>query len=181
MKGERGSAIAVVLLLLGVLGLLGAGLMVQTRYDTKVVSAQGSYGKMLNLADGSAKYSLFAVRWLQVPAYSGQPVLATDTGKPNGKVDNQTVTNLGDWTSLAWYVGLSTDPWDMPGFEVGTGTYHQDRWVAKGAATQQKLLGTYDVNQAALFTTSEYTNAQRQQVNAQSSALISAINTVPSL
>ncbi|MBI5572125.1 MAG: hypothetical protein HY914_19435 [Desulfomonile tiedjei] len=177
MRGERGSALAVVLLILGVLGLLGAGLMVQTRYDTKVVSAQGAYDKMLNLADGAAKYSLFAVRWLGEPMFAGRPALVGDSGKPAGKVDSQTVTNMGDWTSLAWYLGPETNPWVSPGWE--SPTYYMTGWVAKGSATKLKLDAAYEIDQAALFATSEYANTQRQQVHAQSSALISATKNIP--
>ena len=210
MKNERGSAIVLVLLLLGILGLLGAGLLVQTRYDIKLTRAQGSYDKMLNLADGSAKYSLFALRWLQPPAFTGQPVLATDTLQPNGLVDIQprpsatydSLTQLGYWQSRAWYAGLSTDPWDVPGYEIGNPTYHQDRWVANGSGsngritamnmnqitiTGQALDMSYNVNQANLFNSQTsgsnaayYDTVNRQQVNAQSSALVSAVSNVRS-
>jgi hypothetical protein len=204
MKSNRGSAVLVVLLILAVLGLLGAGLIAQTRYDTKLMRAQGSFDKMLNLADGSAKYSLVALGWLQVPSYSGQPVLATDTNQPSGLVDIQpkpsgsqdTLSNLGYWEASAWYVGASTDPWDMPGFEAGSGSYHQDRWVARGSAsngrlvtvsqtqvtvTGQQLDSSYNVNQASLFNPSAYVDTtNRGQANAQSSVLVSAVHIVPS-
>jgi hypothetical protein len=133
MKSERGAAIVLVLLILGILTLLGAGLMVQTRYDVKFNRAQGSYDKMLNLADGAAKVSLFGISY-QVPgAYSGEGVQVPIDPETAG--DWKTQGTVGTWQSQAWYMGATLHPQDMAGWEIGTGYYGQ-LWVGQGAGTK---------------------------------------------
>jgi hypothetical protein len=137
MNTQNGSAVVMVLLILGVLSLLGAGLMVQTRYDVRFNRAQGSYDKMINLADGAAKVSLYGVSYEAPPAYSGEgaqvPINPTEAG-----TWNTTQESIGKWQSQAWFLGATLNPQDMAGWEIGTGYYGQF-WVAQGAGNRSDL------------------------------------------
>jgi hypothetical protein len=54
MRNERGNVIAVVLLILAVVSLVGAGALMMSRYDLRFTAAMRSYDKGFNLADGGA-------------------------------------------------------------------------------------------------------------------------------
>lgn len=57
MRNERGNVIALVLLILAVVSLVGAGALMMSRYDLKFTGALKSYDKGFNLADGGATVS----------------------------------------------------------------------------------------------------------------------------
>jgi hypothetical protein len=57
MRNERGNAIALVLLILAVVSLVGAGALMMSRYDLKFSAALRSYDKGFNLADGASAIS----------------------------------------------------------------------------------------------------------------------------
>jgi hypothetical protein len=54
MRNERGNIIALVLLILAVVSLVGAGALMMSRYDLRFTAALRSYDKGFNLADGGA-------------------------------------------------------------------------------------------------------------------------------
>ena len=70
MRSEKGSAVALVLLVLGVISLIGVAALLQSRLDLRFATALQSYDKMFNLADGSAKLSLAYIR-IQNPEAKG--------------------------------------------------------------------------------------------------------------
>ncbi len=141
MNTQKGSAVVMVLLILGILSLLGAGLMVQTRYDVRFNRAQGSYAKMLNLADGAAKVSLYGISFQTPGAYAGEGALVAIDPETPGEWKTTTTTGrelIGLWRSQAWFLGASRNPQDMAGWEIGTGYYGQ-LWVAQGAGNRGDL------------------------------------------
>jgi hypothetical protein len=138
MRNERGSAVVLVLLVLGVITLLAAGLMVQTRYDSKFNRAQGSHDKMVNLADGAARVALFGVTYETPGAYSGEAAMVKIEPGPASTDPWKTQVTIGAWQSKAWYLGATTNPQDMAGWEIGTGYYAQ-YWVAQGTGNRGEL------------------------------------------
>jgi hypothetical protein len=54
MKNEKGSAVAIVMLVLGVSSLVAVALLTQARLDVQLSSSAKSYDKMFSLADGGA-------------------------------------------------------------------------------------------------------------------------------
>jgi Tfp pilus assembly protein PilX len=62
MRSEKGSAVALVLLVLGVISLIGVAALLQSRLDLRFATALQSYDKMFNLADGASKLSLEYLR-----------------------------------------------------------------------------------------------------------------------
>jgi hypothetical protein len=54
MRNERGNIIALVLLILAVVSLVGAGALMMSRYDLRFTAAMRSYDQGFNLADGGA-------------------------------------------------------------------------------------------------------------------------------
>lgn len=139
MRKDQGTAVVMVLLILAVLSLLGAGLMVQTRYDSKFNRAQGSHDKMVNMADGAARVALFGVTYETPGAYLGEAALVKiDPGPASTDAWNTGQERIGLWQSRAWYLGATTNPQDMAGWEVGTGYYAQ-YWVAQGTGNKSQL------------------------------------------
>lgn len=139
MNRQKGSAVVVVLLILAVLSLLGAGLMVQTRYDTKFNRAQGNHDKMVSLADGAARVALFGVTYETPGAYSGEAVtVPIDPPSTSTTPWNTAQWRIGAWQSKAWFLGSTMNPQDMAGWEVGTGFYAQ-YWVAQGSGNRPDL------------------------------------------
>ena len=53
MRNDRGYAIIVVLLILGLTSILGVGLLTMTRLDTNFTGSSKNYDMLSNLADGA--------------------------------------------------------------------------------------------------------------------------------
>ncbi len=62
MNNNRGSAVAIVLMILGVISLVGVALLTQSRIDTKFTAAVTAYDKTSGLADGATARAL---NWLE--------------------------------------------------------------------------------------------------------------------
>jgi hypothetical protein len=132
MKNERGAAIAIVLLILGVVSLIAAGLMVQRQFDSYFTMAQTNFDKMFNLADGAALVAFTKVGLKESVEYSGgqsAETVYTSTGQGQDQV--------GEWTSRTIMKGYDTDPTLLSGWELGTAEgYHVQFWVAEGTASR---------------------------------------------
>ncbi|MEJ2718368.1 MAG: pilus assembly PilX N-terminal domain-containing protein [Deltaproteobacteria bacterium] len=126
MIDNRGSAVALVLLILAVVSLAGVALMTQSRLDIRLTSSIKNYDKMFSLADGGSTISfqdlLSHNRELQYPnnntlaLYTSQPV----TGVPEaGKYSSKLILN-----------GYSTSPQDSAGWDVSQ--YYPEFWIGRG-------------------------------------------------
>jgi len=62
MNSQKGSAILIVLMVLGVIGMMGVALMIQSRLDLQFSSSVRNYDRMFSAADGAAA---LGVRFLQ--------------------------------------------------------------------------------------------------------------------
>ena len=120
MRNQRGSAVAIVLILLAAGGLLGAGLMLQSQLDTKVSTAKASHVRSINLADGGARLALKSLKLTTTETqesklYSQSEVLYSST--PD---------ELGAWVSRKTTLGLAqggaASPGDEEGLEAHTAT-----------------------------------------------------------
>jgi len=142
MEQERGSAIAIVLLVLGVLSLIGAGLLTRSKLDMMSATSIQSYDKIFSLADGAAA---MGVRDLRSPdlnlgeqwrypesAYPGpssllEGLLAAGT---YGLVSSLcgSVPGIGAYETRLTLTSYSGPP---PGWPVGEKVYTQ-YWTVKG-------------------------------------------------
>ncbi len=113
MRNQKGSAVAIVLILLAAGGLLGAGLMLQSQLDTKVSSAKASHVRSVNLADGAARLALKSLR-----------LTTTETQESKLYAQSQVLyasnpDELGGWVSRKTLLGLAQGGAASPGDEEG--------------------------------------------------------------
>lgn len=151
MKNEKGSAIAIVLLVLAVVSIVGAGLLLQSRYDEKITQAQKNYDRTFGLADGAASYAFPEILARDSVLYKGGPTVVwthylgsrlplTD---PNNVVTVAIQGSTGEVvvgkaTARIIIEGYNTDPQEMPGWELGTAEgYHVQFWVAEGTGKRE--------------------------------------------
>lgn len=138
MKNEKGSAIALVLLVLGVVSLVGAGLLLQTRYDTKFTQAQKNYERTFGMADTAASYAFPEILARDSVAFRGGPTVIWSKTMflpvtPGPSTDTLSGRSLGKAISRAIIEGYDTDPTQMAGWELGSAEgYHVQFWSAEG-------------------------------------------------
>jgi len=78
MNNERGSAIIIVLLFLGVMGMVGAGLLLQTQMDTQCTSAAHWSDSRLGLSDMGASTQFQSMpKNPDTSTYSGNPMVGS--------------------------------------------------------------------------------------------------------
>jgi hypothetical protein len=134
MDNNRGSAIALVLMILAVVSLIGVGLISLSRMDVKFTAALKSYDKMFNLADGAstrAFYDLKSRDREQDTNFVGKSV-RLDNIYPNPLDSTKPPTEplVGDYSVNLILDGYSTEP--SSGWELGTRGYYQEYWIGEG-------------------------------------------------
>jgi hypothetical protein len=133
-NNDRGNAVAIVLLVLAVVSILGAGLLTQSTMDLKFATAYKSHATAFNLADGAASLALVAVANTFAPKYEGHPVPRTPLG--NDSYRNPTaLAERGTYWPVVLYNGTITDPRLLPGEMIPD--YVLDCWTAKGTGTRR--------------------------------------------
>jgi hypothetical protein len=156
MRNEKGSAIALVLLVLGVVSLVGAGFLVQTRFDTKFAQAQKSYDRSFGLADSAASYAFPEIMARDSVAFKGGPtVIWSQTVYVPVQPDPASTTpfasnrDMGRAVARALIEGYDTDPTQMAGWELGTAEgYHVQFWIAEGLGLRGKGVGIRTTGEA---------------------------------
>ncbi len=145
-SNDMGNAVAIVLLVLGVVSLLGAALLTQSRIDVKFVTAFKSHNTAFNLADGAAAIALTKLSFTTAPQYSGQPVstllgttkytgptFVTQGGTPAGA----NLSDRGTYWPVMIFRGAITDPTKMAGWQLGREGRQVECWVAQGLGTRR--------------------------------------------
>lgn len=149
MKNEEGNVIALVLLILAVVSLVGAGALLMSRYDLKFTSAMKSYDKGFNLADGGAT---IAFRDLAKRDREQNLALKSDFQKnlpapaviychcknPGDCAFNKSTCercidrSVGNLDVRVQIIDYGTKP--MPGYE--TGSFFHEYWNGQGVASR---------------------------------------------
>ncbi|MBI5251597.1 MAG: hypothetical protein HY912_19065 [Desulfomonile tiedjei] len=150
MKNQRGSAIALVLLVLGVVSLVGAGLLVQTRFDEKFTQAQKNYDRTFGLADSAASYAFPEILAREAVTFRGGPTviwtqemyIPSVPGPTSATLAYPTDPYLGKAIARAIIQDYDTDPAEVAGDELGVDGYHAQFWIAEGMAMRAKKVGT---------------------------------------
>ncbi|MGB6065138.1 MAG: hypothetical protein WBG50_10030 [Desulfomonilaceae bacterium] len=124
MNNDKGYAVVIVLLFLGVISLLGVGLMEMSRLDLQFTGAIKNYNKLFNLADGACGMAFNDMKTGTIadPGYTGA------AGLSSGPVQRPFGTNPSDADSTSPLPNPSQYP--FPGKE---GVYGQSP-TATGAS-----------------------------------------------
>jgi hypothetical protein len=175
MGNDRGYAVVLVLLFLGVISLLGVGLLQMSRLDFKFTGAVKNYNKLFNLADGSCGMAFndlkIADREQQVyytgpaPLGSGPATVQFDPTKYTTDADSTIPTpnpnaypypgkqqNIGKYYVNEVFQGFDDSAKNQPGWEAGPGSggsgSHMENWTGEGHANRTG--GTLAVESATL-------------------------------
>lgn len=133
MKNENGSAVVIVLLFLGIVSVVGAGLMLQSSVDRQFTSAVKSVDSLRDVASMAAGKSYWALKdVLSPPVTDSTDPYVHDTEEYAVDPDN----NPYSWRLI--YVDKGEG--SVPGYEAGTGgggtygagTAYSTLWTAEG-------------------------------------------------
>lgn len=134
MNQERGSILIMVMALLLILSLLGAGLLLRSTQDTKITKAAGVGEQSFRLADAGAEVA-------SVNLYKSDPdrggaeyegglifkkVLSEDLNLGSAIKE---ILGSGDFSSTNMMKGVET-PSRKPGYELGN--YYDQYWISEG-------------------------------------------------
>ena len=137
MIDNRGSAVALVLMILAVVSLAGVALMTQSRLDIRLTSSIKNYDKMFSLADGGSAISFqdLLSRNREVPYTKdnpGQVALFTSQAVAG-------VPEAGKYSANVILTGYSTNPQDSAGWDVSQ--YYPEFWIGRGKGKRNVLGG----------------------------------------
>ncbi len=125
MRNNKGSAITLVLVILGVVGLIGVGLMSLSRINTQFTAAIANYDHMFNLADGA---NAMAYKDLKTRDREDSANFLGASSRINN-VYQETMT-MGDYYASLILEGYSTE--SAPGWEAGARGYYHAYWIGEG-------------------------------------------------
>jgi len=147
---NRGSAIAIVLLVLALVTLLGVGLILQSRMDLQLTASLKSYDMMFGLADGGSsvgfnhllKYNpratpgSISATWTQIVV----PATTLDAEYDSTYDSRKHRIVLGQYKAEVKLTGWSTDPRDSAGFDVAS--YYPEYWLGRGEGSRAVFAGS---------------------------------------
>jgi len=147
MIDNRGSAVAIVMMILGVVSLIGVALLTQSNLDVQFTSSLKSYDRMFGLADGASAIAYQDLRTFNregATQYSGQEMTkivpaADGTPLENYKVYPSAVSSE-ELTAKVVLSGFSTDARDSAGYQAGPEGYGAKYWRGEGFG---KRTGTF--------------------------------------
>ena len=129
IANDRGSAVAIVLMFLGVLSLVGAGLMLQTKLDVMFTRATEGSTSMTGLADGAANKAVMTMP-SSPSANIGEDPVVSGTGT------EQEVQRAGYYQLRQIFVAKAPsgalDGFEISGSGYGGGGYYPAYWLAEG-------------------------------------------------
>jgi hypothetical protein len=120
MKNETGSAVVIVLLFLGIVSVVGAGLMLQTKLDNQFTVAVKSVDSLRDVASTAA-----GVAFRNIPEFVPDPPEGTtDLTDPIVAASGEDTVerNKYKWRVVFMGIGPSTSK-AMAGEEIGAGSY----------------------------------------------------------
>jgi hypothetical protein len=183
---DEGSAVAIVLMVLGVVSLLGVGLLTQSRIDVKFVTSFKSHNTAFNLADGAASIALTRLAFTIAPMYDGHPaptLLDTKYTAPQpvttgGSPTGAALSDRGTYWPIMVFRGPITDPTKMAGWELGKEGRALECWVAQGSGKRLAGAGTPATAAQAGIATSDAQLRQGQHLPTETSVQV-AVNKRP--
>ncbi len=157
MTNEKGSgAIALVLIVLGVISLIGAAAILHSKYDLRFATAYQLHGKMFNLADGSSAMAtkhLDTVEQDPHPTVTGGVVQSATTSvykSSSPDLDSTLDARLDARHAYAYeavitFYNYDTSAEASAGWEIGE--YYVQHWGGRGFGKRQTTftVGTLSV------------------------------------
>lgn len=149
-NNDRGSAVAIVLMVLAIVSLLGVGLLTQSRMDVRFVTSFKSHNTVFNLADGAAAMAFTRLSFTMAPMYDGNPAPTLlnslyTTPQPvrvNGVYNQAALTpSRGNYWPIMVFQGPITDPTKMAGWELGKEGRSLECWTAQGSGKRRDTAG----------------------------------------
>ncbi|MEW6348045.1 MAG: hypothetical protein AB1646_03230 [Thermodesulfobacteriota bacterium] len=130
MTNQRGSAIVIVMMLMTILALVGAGLLLQSRQDTKLAKSRITYDRDISLADGAARIGYYSVKHKTVDnlKYSGL--------QQRDFIGESDKDFWGYWDAYRTLCGIDTTA--RPGDQLGSKGYYQQFWVSEGTGARAR-------------------------------------------
>jgi hypothetical protein len=129
INNDKGSAVAIVLMFLGVLSLVGAGLMLQSKLDVMFTRATESSTSMIGLADGAANKAVMTMPATPPASIGTEPVVS-------GTGDETEVQRAGHYQFGQIFVAKAPagalDGFEISGSGYGGGGYYPAYWLAEG-------------------------------------------------
>jgi hypothetical protein len=144
MTGQNGSAVAMVLLFLGVVSIIGAGLMLQSKMDVQFTSAIQGADLTLNVGDAASgkAFRNLPDKPPMAETYK-QPIVADSGPKSSDLPSSYTVQGGG---TFSWRtVSMGPAPaMTGGGYEMGQGGYSEGffawYWTAEGNGRTSSML-----------------------------------------
>ena len=133
MRNQKGSAVALVMLFLGVVSMIGAGLMLQSQDAIKFSASVKNVDSMLNMADAAA----FEQMEKMPPLDSGPTATYTGDAKVEDDAVIRKVQGQARYTRRAIFVDLA-EASECAGYEIDSGggvgqpKVSASYWVAEG-------------------------------------------------
>lgn len=144
MIDNRGSAVAIVLMILAVVSLAGVALLTQSRLDIRLTSSIKNYDKMFNLADGGSTISFHDLlthnRELQYPSNNKLALFTSQSVSG--------VPEAGKYSASVVLTGYSTNPQDSRGWDVSQ--YYPEFWIGRGQGTRSAFGGAESIVDASV-------------------------------
>ncbi len=145
MGNHHGSAVAIVLLILGVSSLVGVALLSRSRLDVRVSSAVTTYDRIFGAADGASAIALVDLQTSdRTFNYSGDASAVTFVVKDKSGHDLSNIAvTTGDeptkYTARVEFAGFTTDPGSFAGWEIGE--FYPEFWRGEGEGKKDSIFG----------------------------------------
>ena len=145
MVNNRGSAVALVLMILAVVSLIGVGLISLSRVDVKLTAALKGYDKVFGLADGACTRAFYYMSSMgnqeEKLTFLGTGVAGTQNRLPD--IYTGTEPQAGTYSASLVLEGYTTKP--QPGWST---EYYPEYWIGEGTAT--RLTGALTIEASAV-------------------------------
>ncbi len=139
MKNNNGSAVAIVMLVLGIVSLIGVALLTQSRMDMQLTTSLKTYDELVSLADARATDELNKLKrsyhynnpeW---PEPSVAPAYPVGFNHPSNVVGRTAFLGYSVTPGAGWQKG-------SPGMPAG---FQEEHYVVQGAAWKQFGYASY--------------------------------------
>lgn len=136
---QKGSAVALVLVVLGVVSLIGAAALLQSKHHLWSATSRQTYDKMFYLADGA---SAIATKELSRKDEDPEVTVDDSTGRLNAYrdiVDDAETEYVGDYLAQVVFFNYETSVEAAAGWEED---YYVQHWDCQGYAKMKRFFDT---------------------------------------
>jgi hypothetical protein len=140
MDNSRGSAVAIVMLVLAVVSMIGVALLTRSRMDMQFTSSLKTYNEMVSRADALATEQLRMLKasYTYVAATVGALALPVSTRPASGGYTSSAQTTFTAYSTSA-PAGWQTS---MPAAGTTNTSFHLEHYLIRGTSTKQYGYGS---------------------------------------